>query len=61
MALLAANGLTSRAIAERLYVSKRTVDNHLQRVYTKLGVTGRHQLAARLRDDAEEGGVAGGP
>jgi DNA-binding CsgD family transcriptional regulator len=60
VALLAANGLTSRAIAERLYVSKRTVDNHLQRIYTKLGVTGRHQLAARLRDNAEEGGVAGG-
>jgi DNA-binding NarL/FixJ family response regulator len=59
VALLAANGLTSRAIAERLYVSKRTVDNHLQRIYTKLGVTGRHQLAARLRDSAEKGGVGG--
>jgi DNA-binding CsgD family transcriptional regulator len=60
VALLAANGMTSRAIAERLYVAKRTVDNHLQRIYTKLGVTGRHQLAARLRDNAEEGGPAGG-
>ena len=53
VALLAANGLTSRAIAERLYVSKRTVDNHLQRIYTKLGVTGRHQLSTRLRDTGE--------
>jgi DNA-binding CsgD family transcriptional regulator len=48
IALLAASGLTSREIAERLNVSKRTVDNHLQRVYTKLGVAGRHELAARL-------------
>ena len=56
VALLAANGLTSRAIAERLYVSKRTVDNHLQRIYTKLGVTGRHQLATRLRDSGEISG-----
>ncbi len=54
VALLAASGLTSRAIAERLYVSKRTVDNHLQRIYTKLGVTGRHQLAARLRETARD-------
>ena len=56
VALLAANGLTSRAIAERLFVSKRTVDNHLQRIYTKLGVTGRHQLATRLRDSGEISG-----
>jgi DNA-binding NarL/FixJ family response regulator len=60
VALLAASGLTSRAIAERLYVSKRTVDNHLQRIYTKLGVTGRHQLAARLRDANGDSGAAGG-
>jgi DNA-binding CsgD family transcriptional regulator/tetratricopeptide (TPR) repeat protein len=59
VALLAANGLTSRAIAERLYVSKRTVDNHLQRIYTKLGVAGRHQLAERLRDSGELPGSAG--
>jgi DNA-binding CsgD family transcriptional regulator/tetratricopeptide (TPR) repeat protein len=48
VALLASSGLTSRAIADRLFVSKRTVDNHLQSIYTKLGVAGRHQLADRL-------------
>jgi ATP/maltotriose-dependent transcriptional regulator MalT len=41
---LAARGMTSRAIAERLVISVRTVDNALQHVYCKLGVTGRSQL-----------------
>jgi DNA-binding CsgD family transcriptional regulator/type II secretory pathway predicted ATPase ExeA len=45
---LAAQGLSSKAIAERLYLSVRTVDNHLQRAYTKLGVGGRDDLAAAL-------------
>jgi DNA-binding CsgD family transcriptional regulator len=49
IALLAADGLPSRVIAERLYVSVRTVDNHLARIYTKLGVTGRSELPAVLR------------
>jgi DNA-binding CsgD family transcriptional regulator len=56
VALLAANGLTSREIAERLFVSKRTVDNHLQRIYTKLGVTGRHELGSRLRETTDPQG-----
>ncbi|MGW5669952.1 LuxR C-terminal-related transcriptional regulator [Micromonospora sp. NPDC003776] len=49
VARLAAEGATSRAIAERLYLSSRTVENHLQRVYSKLGVTGRAELRAALR------------
>jgi DNA-binding NarL/FixJ family response regulator len=48
IAQLAARGLTSRAIAEQLVVSTRTVENHLQRVYTKLGVSGRSELADLL-------------
>ena len=48
VALLAADGMTSRDIADRLFVSPRTVDNHLQRVYTKLGVTSRAELSRRL-------------
>jgi DNA-binding CsgD family transcriptional regulator len=46
VATLAADGLTSREIAEKLYLSRRTVDNHLQRIYDKLGVSSRQQLAA---------------
>jgi DNA-binding CsgD family transcriptional regulator len=48
VALLAAGGLTSKEIAEKLFLSSRTVENHLQRVYVKLGVTGRAELAAQL-------------
>ena len=49
IAKLAANGVPSREIADQLYISTRTVENHLQRVYTKLGVTGRPELGTALR------------
>lgn len=48
VATLAARGLASRAIADRLVVSVRTVENHLQRVYEKLGVSSRSELTHRL-------------
>jgi DNA-binding NarL/FixJ family response regulator len=41
--------LTNREIGERLYVSPRTVSTHLQRMFPKLGVTARGELAAVLR------------
>jgi DNA-binding CsgD family transcriptional regulator len=41
---LASDGLTNREIADRLYLSPRTVGSHLYRSYPKLGVAGRHQL-----------------
>ncbi|MBN1173953.1 MAG: LuxR family transcriptional regulator [Micromonosporaceae bacterium] len=48
VARLAAVGVSSKEIAEQLYLSSRTVDNHLMRVYAKLGVSGRSELAAAL-------------
>jgi DNA-binding CsgD family transcriptional regulator len=45
-ALLAAAGRSNREIAGELVVSVRTVENHLQRVYEKLGVSGRKELTA---------------
>lgn len=45
---LAALGLTSQEIADRLVVARRTVDNHLRSVYRRLGVGGREELAAEL-------------
>ena len=48
MALLAARGLAAKDIAERLFLSHRTVENHLQHVYDKTGATGRASLAAAL-------------
>lgn len=49
IAKLAAAGLSNRAIAARLHISVRTVDNHLHHTYEKLGTTGRDQLPATLR------------
>ncbi|MFE5597079.1 LuxR C-terminal-related transcriptional regulator [Streptomyces sp. NPDC056549] len=45
IALMAARGRTSREIAEAYVLSVRTVENHLGRIYRKLGVTGRADLA----------------
>lgn len=49
IASLAAGGMTSRAIAQRLVLSTRTVDSHLSRVFAKLGVHSREELANVLR------------
>jgi DNA-binding CsgD family transcriptional regulator len=46
---LAATGASSREIGAKLFLSVRTVDNHLQSVYSKLGVTSRDELARALR------------
>ncbi|MFJ9411408.1 LuxR C-terminal-related transcriptional regulator [Streptomyces sp. NPDC101393] len=48
VARLAADGLSSQEIATRLVLSVRTVDNHLQRIYGKLGVVSRQELARAL-------------
>jgi DNA-binding CsgD family transcriptional regulator len=45
IARMAASGLSSRAIAARLVVAVRTVDNALGQVYTKLCIAGRGELA----------------
>lgn len=46
---LAAGGLSSKQIAERLVLSVRTVDSHLSRIFAKAGVRNRRELAAVLR------------
>jgi DNA-binding CsgD family transcriptional regulator len=48
VAALAAAGLSNRAIAKCLVLSTRTVENHLQHVYGKLGATSRVELPALL-------------
>jgi DNA-binding CsgD family transcriptional regulator len=47
---LAADGLSNKEIASKLYVTVHTVEVHLSRAYAKLGVRGRAQLAARLAE-----------
>jgi DNA-binding CsgD family transcriptional regulator len=48
IALLAAGGASSREIAGRLVISVRTVDNHLQNAFRKLGVARRQDLSRAL-------------
>ena len=45
IARLAAEGASNPEIADQLYVSRRTVESHLTKIYTKLGVNSRTQLA----------------
>jgi DNA-binding NarL/FixJ family response regulator len=46
VAALVAEGLSNRAIAERLVISERTAENHVHRILTKLHLGSRSQLAA---------------
>jgi DNA-binding CsgD family transcriptional regulator len=50
IAKLAAQGLSNKEIAQRLYLSPRTVGSHLYRIFPKLDITSRTELAARLKD-----------
>ena len=49
IAHLAASGLSNRDIGQRLYLSHRTVGSHLYRIFPKLGVSSRSQLAEALQ------------
>ena len=54
---LVARGLTNAEIARRLFVSDKTVRNHVSNVFAKLHVTGRAEAVARARD----AGLGSGP
>ena len=49
-AVQAAAGRSNKQIAADSHISVRTVENHLQRVYEKLGISSRRELADALRD-----------
>jgi DNA-binding CsgD family transcriptional regulator len=51
VARLAVGGATNRDIANQLFISPRTVENHLGAVYRKLGVSGRPALLAKAASD----------
>ncbi|WP_410641678.1 helix-turn-helix transcriptional regulator [Amycolatopsis sp. lyj-346] len=52
VALLAAMGCTNREIAEKLYVTASTVEQHLTRVYRKLNIKSRKDIPADLSANA---------
>jgi DNA-binding CsgD family transcriptional regulator len=53
IARLAVEGLTNREIADRTFLSPKTVEVNLTRVYRKLGVRSRAALAGRLTASGE--------
>ena len=48
VAQLAAAGLSNKEIGQKLYLSDRTIGTHLYRIYPKLGISSRSELAAAL-------------
>jgi DNA-binding CsgD family transcriptional regulator len=57
VARLAARGLTNTEIGRALYITPKTVDHHLSRVYTKLGITSRRDLIRTWRDTSTSDGT----
>jgi DNA-binding NarL/FixJ family response regulator len=51
VATLVAEGKTNHEVAAALFLAERTVASHLTRVYAKLGVRSRTELARRLGEE----------
>jgi DNA-binding NarL/FixJ family response regulator len=51
VAELAATGLTNREVASAAFMSPKTVEANLARVYRKLGIASRAELGARMADE----------
>jgi DNA-binding CsgD family transcriptional regulator len=54
VAQMAATGMTNPQIAQAIFLTPGTVEKHLTSVYSKLGISSRHQLAAALSADTPD-------
>jgi non-specific serine/threonine protein kinase len=55
IAELVASGLSNRDVATRLFISKRTVDAHVEHIFSKLEISSRVQLTVLLQEQAPRG------
>jgi DNA-binding CsgD family transcriptional regulator len=55
VASLAADGLSNREIAQALFLARKTIEMHLGRVYRKLDIASRDELAAALAKSRPSG------
>jgi DNA-binding CsgD family transcriptional regulator len=55
ISLAVAGGATNKEAAASLFISPKTVEYHLARVYTKMGIRSRSELARRMAHEAVEG------
>jgi DNA-binding CsgD family transcriptional regulator len=58
IATLVSDGASNRDVAAKLFLSARTVEYHLYKVFKKLGISSRHELAALLSAGADEAVVS---
>jgi DNA-binding CsgD family transcriptional regulator len=50
VAVLIAQGLTSKEVGTKLFIERGTVDTHVQHIYNKLNIDSRAQLAVWLME-----------
>jgi non-specific serine/threonine protein kinase len=58
VAALVAQGKSNRALADRLVVSERTIEKHIENILSKLGFTSRAQIAAWAVEKGLAAGIA---